>query len=103
MATIKLLKISPKVPIHTLVRHRNFLQYVYKKKKIKKIKWTNKGFNERWKYLRNFRSAGNVANYYETSGNSQNMNEELSRENLYGGLKMNKKKTTIMSNKMCTN
>ena len=101
-AIIKLHKDTGKVPIKKGVRQGDTispklftacLQEIFKK-----LNWTNKGIKVGDEYLNNLRFADDIILFSETSGDLKTMVEELNRESLRVGLKMNKKKTKVMFN-----
>ena len=100
--TIKLHKKSEKIPIKKGVRQGDTISpklfTACLEEIFKKLEWENIGMKVDGEYLNNLRFADDIVLLSDCEGELQRMIEELHRESLKVGLKMNMKKTKVMFN-----
>ena len=101
-ATIMLHKESEKIPIKKGVRQGDTISpklfTACLEDIFRNLDWDNKGININGEHLNNLRFADDIVLFSETGEELQQMMEDINRESLKVGLKMNRKKTKIMFN-----
>ena len=102
-ATIKLHEETNKIPIKKGVRQGDTISpklfTACLEEIFRKLNWRDRGIKIGDEYLSNLRFADDIVLFSESANGLQQMLEELNRESLKVGLKMNKKKTKIMFNR----
>ena len=103
-ATIKMHRESEKIPIKKGVRQGDTISpklfTACLEDIFRNLDWDNKGLNINGEHINNLRFADDIVLFSDSGEELQQMMEDLNRESLNVGLRMNRKKTKVMFNNL---
>ena len=102
-ASVRLHKISNKIPIGKGVRQGDTISPILfiacLEEIFRKLDWEDLGINVDGEFIQNLRFADDIVLFSEKAEELQQMIQDLCRESLKAGLKINREKTKVMFNK----